>query len=333
MDWLYTKYVGLLSTRLDNFKRKGNTWNFRCPICGDSQTDKSKTRGYIYEYKGNLKYHCHNCGADMGVEQFIKEIDPGLASELALEKIREGRVGVAKFIDQVPKKFEYQQAIDSLKTIDKLPLSHVCRQFVAGRKIPELFYKRLYYAPVFKNWVNEIIPEKFKGTNDEARLVIPFVTDGKMHALQGRTIDPESTAQKYIMIVTDESVPSLYGLDRANLNKRTYVLEGPIDSMFLPNAIAAGGGDFHTRLNGIDNRNLVLVYDNEPRSRDTVKRMQKAIRAGFAVCVWPDRIEEKDINNMILAGHTAEYIQYVIDNNVVQGVLSGEVAIKRWSQV
>jgi hypothetical protein len=338
MDWLQSKYVGLISVRLRNFKARGNSWNFSCPLCGDSASNKAKARGYIYPYKGNLKFHCHNCSADMTIGQFMQEIDPGLYNEYNLERIKERSQGSAqlKFQDEVvPKKFD-SSPLKTLKTLDRLPRLHACRLLVEDRMIDKKYLSKWCYAPSFMSWVNEIIPNKFEERalfHDEARLVIPFYDKhGHVHAFQGRTIVDSDARLRYITIVTDENVPTTFGLDTVNLNKRTYVFEGPIDSTFIPNSIATAGGDFHTRLAGMDQKNLVLVYDNEPRSKDTKKKLIKALKAGFSVCIWPDSMEHKDINNMILAGLNPEYIQYVIDNNIHTGMLSGEIAVKQWSK-
>lgn len=333
MDWLQSKYVGLLSVRLRNYRQRGASFNFSCPICGDSEKNKSKARGYIYEYKGDLKYHCHNCGADMPMEQFLKEIDPGLYNEYSLEKIRERRQGSAKFEDVAPKKYSVGDAMDELKCLRKLPITHPCRKFVTDRLIPDHYLDKLFFVPKFKQWCNQIIPDKFEDTsNDHPRLLIPFFDKHRrMHAFQGRALEDTDNRTRYIMIVTDESIPSLYGLDTVNLNKRTYAFEGPIDSMFFPNSIASGGGDFHTRLVGIDHSNVVLVYDNEPYSIYTKRKLKKAIMAGFTVCLWPDNIEHKDVNDMILAGLETDYIKYAIDNNLHSGLMA-EMAISKWSK-
>ena len=58
MDLIDNKYIGLLSTRLQKFKKvKANLFNFRCPLCGDSQKNKNKTRGYIYQVKNNSNFN------------------------------------------------------------------------------------------------------------------------------------------------------------------------------------------------------------------------------------------------------------------------------------
>ena len=77
MDLVDSKYIGLVSSRLLKFKKvKADLYNFRCPICGDSQKNKSKTRGYLYAVKADMNFRCHNCGASMTLSNFLKEIDP-----------------------------------------------------------------------------------------------------------------------------------------------------------------------------------------------------------------------------------------------------------------
>ena len=74
MDIIDSKYIGLISSRLQKFKRvKSNLYNFRCPICGDSQKHKNKARGYFYQIKTNTNFKCHNCGASLSFNNFLKQ--------------------------------------------------------------------------------------------------------------------------------------------------------------------------------------------------------------------------------------------------------------------
>ena len=94
MDYVDSKFIGLVSSRLEKFKRvKSNLYNFRCPICGDSKKNKSKTRGYLYNVKANTNFKCHNCGASMSFNNFLKQIDPAVQKQYALEKFKEGHTG------------------------------------------------------------------------------------------------------------------------------------------------------------------------------------------------------------------------------------------------
>jgi hypothetical protein len=61
----------------------------------------------------------------------------------------------------------------------------------------------------------------------------------------------------------------------------------------------------------------VWIYDNEPRNREIVNRISKTIDAGDSVVIWPDTIDEKDINDMILSGLD---VQSVIELNTYSGL-------------
>ena len=91
---LYTdqKYVGLISPRLELFKQvRANLWNSRCPICGDSQKNRSKKRLYIYAKKQDLFVKCHNCGFGSNLGNFIKQLDPHLHSQYVVERYSQGQ--------------------------------------------------------------------------------------------------------------------------------------------------------------------------------------------------------------------------------------------------
>ena len=206
---------------------------------------------------------------------------------------------------------------------------------VDSRKIPTPYHAKMFCCPNFLQWTNEIIPNKFEEDslkNDETRLLIPFIdTNQKMHAYQGRSLNPKSKS-KYITIIVDETVPKIYGLDTCNFNNTTYVFEGPIDSMFIKNSIATAGGDLASSLNKFDKSNLVIVYDNEPRSRETKEKLDKAILNGYNVVIWPENLEHKDINDMVLAGLSTEFITYILKQNTHKD-LAAKLALTRWSKV
>lgn len=341
MDWLEQKYVGLLSSRLRNFKRKSNSlYNFSCPICGDSTSHKSKARGYIYEKKGKSSFHCHNCGATMTVPNFIKTLDQPLYNQYMMEKLQgkedPKKVDFDAFVSKMKKpEFIKSTPLNKLKKISQLSPEHPAKQFIDKRKIPTPYHAKLFYCPNFKHFTNELIPGKFENEDiDEARILIPFINESKkLHAYQGRAIGKHEAKVKYITIVLDDEVPKIYGLDTVNFDKRTYIMEGPLDSIFIPNSIATAGGDLVTALGDLEIRSVaVVVYDNEPRSKETVKKLDKAIMQGYNVCIWPENLEHKDINDMILAGLSPEFIRYIIDKNTHRD-LAAKLALTKWSKV
>lgn len=339
MSWLESKYIGILSTRLRNFKRKsGDLYNFSCPICGDSSKDLRKSRGFIYLKAGEYRYTCHNSCGTMKIDKFIKLVDEGVYHDYKLERLLDNKGPELPKKDPVldPSKPKYvtTSALKELKKVSQLKHDHFARRYIDGRQIPSSMHHRLFYAPKFMEWTNGVVPGKFDVKalrHDGPALVIPFVNkDDRLHAFQGRYFEGDV---RYITIVTDESVPKIWGLDRYDRGNRGYVLEGPIDAMFLPNAVATAGGTEISTLRYLNSDNIIVCFDNEPRSKDTVKKIDKSIRAGYKVCIWPDGLHHKDVNDMIKdGGMKPDQVRDLIDMNTYSG-LRATLRLNDWKKV
>jgi len=339
--WLDNKYVNLLSSRLRNFKSKGTyNYNFSCPYCGDSKKNKTKARAYVFQKNGNLNYYCHNCNIPgVNVEKLVKFMDPSLHSEYIKEKL-EDRNKPANTVTVIDKKFQFQvpsfqtnSALKDCQKISALKPSHKAKKWIMSRKIPSKFHYKLYYTSKFKEWTNQQLPGKFESVDyDEPRIIIPFLDkNDNMFGFQGRAL--YNNDFKYITIILDDN-PAIYGLDTVDLTDTVYVTEGPIDSMFINNSIAMCGGSIIGDLDSLecDKSNFVIVYDNEPRSKYTIKKIEKAIENHYKVCVWPAYIEYKDINDMVLAGLTPKRIKSIIEENTFAG-LEASVRLQMWRKI
>lgn len=335
------KYINILSNKLRNFKRKSNSvYNFSCPICGDSKAKKNKARGYIYEDSGSYIFHCHNCGVSLSFFNFLKTIEPSLYREMIFERIRDNKSIEELEFEEFNKKFKkpkfmYADVLKGLKKVSQLSHDHPIKKLVEERKIPNPYHAKLFACPKFMHHINTIIKDKFSSDAlkyDEMRLLIPFIShNNDVHAIQGRSLKSNSST-KYITIIFDEELPKIYGLDTVNFNQTVYVFEGPIDSMFIKNSIATAGGDLVSSLKGYDKSNIVIVYDNEPRSKETIDKIDKAIFNGYSVCIWPDNIIHKDINEMILAGLSSDFISYIIKQNTYRD-LSAKLTLTKWKKI
>jgi len=222
--------------------------------------------------------------------------------------------------------------LDPLKTIAEMRADHPAVRYVVKRQIPSEFYDKLYFAPKYKKFINSLLPNKLPDKdNDHPRLIIPyFDRHGRCYALQGRAFGNEQP--KYQTIKFDDDVERIYGLDRVNYAKRIYVLEGPIDSMFIPNAIAVSGSSFIGPTIEQLKSNVTLVYDNEPRSPQLTRLIQQSIDKGFSVCLWPETIKYKDINEMIVDGHmTPAEIVATINGNTYTGI-EAQLRFATWRQ-
>lgn len=318
------KYLNLLSNRLLLFKQKQEfLWNFRCPICGDSQKKLTKARGYVHRKKNDLFFKCHNCGAGLTFSNFLKQIDVTLHAEYVMERYKNGENGHSNFKKPTfhfeQPKFKTEQKLDiGLPCLTELDDDHYCKAYVKSRSINPNKYKYLYFAQDFREWVETLnLDHSFDLIADDPRLVIPFIDEqGNLIAAQGRSLDKKSKL-RYITIKVIEDAPKIFGLNTWDRSKLTYVVEGPIDSLFVDNAIAMAGADLSTSMKFLGDADFVFVYDNEKRNKEIVKKMESIINQGHKIVIWPNTIENKDINDMILSGVD---VMKVLEENTYSGL-------------
>jgi hypothetical protein len=78
--------------------------------------------------------------------------------------------------------------------------------------------------------------------------------------------------------------------------------------------------------------NPVWIYDNEPRNSEIVGRIGRTIDNGKSVCLWPDNMKCKDINDMIIAGYTKEQVQEIITDNTFCGA-AAKLRFAEWRKI
>ena len=334
VDFVDLQYATMLSSRLDRFKvRSTNPYkiNFRCPVCGDSQTSKTKARGWLLEKDNSFHFYCHNCGASQSFSYFLKSIDGMAYNDYIAEKFVKD---VKKSDTSILEKTKFEKPVfnvdplKQLKKVSQLSTDHPLKKYVMKRGIPPQHHYRMYFAPKFKTWINSIIPNKFENVGkDEPRLVIPFFDEnGKMFGVSARGFDPNGV--RYITIMFEER-SKIFGLDTVNFERTYFVVEGALDCMFLSNAVAMAGADGNASgLKRADN--AIFVFDAEPRNKEIHKRIERLINAGYRVCVWPSSVPGKDINEMVLNGITN--VEEVIRENTYKG-LQATLKLASWRKV
>ena len=322
MNHVDSKFIGLVSSRLLRFKRvKSNLFNFRCPICGDSQKNKSKTRGYLYTVKADVNYKCHNCGASMTFSNFLKEVDPVLQKQYVFERFKDNHTGRGTVVEEPDFKFEAPKFKKSLK-LPKASENPRASGYLTARKLDT---SQFYYAKNFKKFANSLKRTFDSEKYDEDRIIIPLYYEKNLIGFQGRSINPSPV--KYITVMLDDDAPKIYGLDNIRTDAPVYVTEGPFDSTFLRNSIAMCGADADVGKWGISNP--VWIYDNEPRNREIVNRIAKTIDTGDSVVIFPSSIDEKDINDMVMAGHD---VQKIVECNTYSG-LEAKLKFNTWKKI
>lgn len=333
MSLVDSKYIGLISSRLQKFKQvKNNLYNFRCPYCGDSQRSKNKARGYIYQLKNDHNFKCHNCGVSKSFTNLLKDVDASLYDQYVMERYKNGITGKRTNTPNPEFKFEKPNFIKKsfdLPSIAELNKEHFAREYLEKRKIPENYLYELYFCENFKEWTNTQKHTFDKIENDEPRIIIPLIGNGEIFGFQGRSLNKKSKV-KYITIILNDSHPKIYNLDKPDYSKTVYVVEGPIDSMFLDNSIAMVGADIDKMffISHFETK-FVLIYDNEKRNKQIVERMEKSIDMKFPIVIWPNDLKEKDINDIVLSGLD---VQKIIKENIYMG-LEAKTKLINWKRV
>ncbi len=257
----------------------------------------------------------------MTFSSFLKQQDPILHKQYVFERFKEGKTGRSTVVEEPIFKFEAPKFKKKLK-LPKASEHPKSSGYLTARKLnPDDFY----YAENFKKFVNSLKPTFDDTKHDEERIIIPLYYEKNLIGLQGRSINPSPV--KYITVMLDDDAPKIYGLDNIRRDAPVYVTEGPFDSTFIRNAIAMCGADADISRWGIINP--VWIYDNEPRNREITNRISKTIDSGQSVVIWPNGIDDKDINDMVMNGLD---VQSMIESNTYSG-LEAKLKFTTWKKI
>ena len=346
MLWLERKYLSMVVSSLDLAKWKNdNTLNHRCPYCGDSSKNQYKARGYHFAVEQSFIYKCHNCGKSTSSVNFLKDNFPVIHKEYIKEWLKESGKS-PKRQQKMPSSsaFKFTPNPDLLnKNVETMSVENlravchgaydriVSREYLQNRKIPDDVIKKLWYvdnAQVLSH-LHSKYSERVLGS--DPRVILPFVSEnGELLGLTGRAIN--ESPLRYLTMRFQDDVPLIFNYENVDKSKAIYVTEGPIDSLFLPNSIAVAGSDFK-KIDDSIKENAILIYDNEPRNTEILKKLDEVIDLGWSVCLWSDKRVSglKDINDMIQSGLTTSDITDIITSNTYNG-LSAKLKFKEYKK-
>jgi hypothetical protein len=340
---LYADHVG---SRLSGFKVQSYSpyrANFRCPICGDSQTNKSKKRAYFIQRDSNLMFYCHNECGTIGFERFMRDNYGDLYTAYKFELIkllREERSdsyvappAPPAAAVEAPVVFTVKKAVgtDLMQSSD----NEAAMKYLNNRKIPLECIPDIFFSYRFKRFINSYLPDKFpeeQADREDPRIVLPMRWyDGTVFGVIGRSVIPESQL-RYMTIKFDETKPKFFGLDRLNSDKLAYVTEGPIDSLFIDNAIAMAGTDSNPDAIFRSKDDYVVVLDNQPRSSSVIYKYTKYLNQGCKLVIWPSSVPYKDINDCITkGGMSVAEVNSIIRENTYSG-LKAKIVLNEWKR-
>lgn len=338
-------YIGMMGPRLDLFtKTAKDAYNFRCPICGDSKTNPFKKRGYLIKTKtgDGYMFTCHNCGTSHSLYGFIKINFPDMFNQYKLETYisngkKSGEV-IEKAIMREPQVIEEEVESIDIGSIDEpvielldLDEDHPAVKYILEtRKIPKELLCNFQYVHNYKDWIEGFNGEDQPFMKPHPRIMIPYRDrTGDVYRYLARSFTGKF-GSKYLYTEIKEGFP-FYGGYKIDKRQRVYIVEGPIDSMLLDNALAIGNATY-TRGSFDSLPDYVIVPDNQPRNPEVVASIGKAIDSGHSVCLWPSGMTHKDINDLVMDGLTKDQIMSLIDENTYQGA-KAKVKFSFWKKV
>ncbi|MFK5882848.1 MAG: hypothetical protein QM489_00755 [Candidatus Izemoplasma sp.] len=267
-----------------------------------------------------MKYKCHNCNeTDSTLLKFLKKHVNSLYSEYLLEitrgNSRESKKEPIKYnkskLEESKKRLEKtKKYLDPATIFDSVNSSQIALNYLKTRKIPDKYFEHIFYTERFKEITNKLIPGKFANNEEFGNkyIVFPLITsEGKMIGYQGRSLTCKDKAFRYITIAFNkERNPPIFGQNFVDLEKKVWILEGPIDSLFLSNSIALCGAGKTLDLTLFPNR--VYVLDPDTRNQQIKIIYKKLIKQGESIVILPKKYSGLDTNDLVLQGIDAEQL-------------------------
>ncbi|MGH2613538.1 MAG: hypothetical protein ACRDFB_10900, partial [Rhabdochlamydiaceae bacterium] len=277
-----------------------------------------------------------NCGHSTSFGKLLQYIDPVIDKEYMMEKFSDKFSGNSHLqVSQIResdnfkpiKKRKFSEI--SLPSMKDLADGHHAKQYIKSRLIPEEFYDEIWYAEDFKLFIDDLVPgHKKELKENDPRIVFAFSDiDGNVVQVTGRSVVDRV---RYISVKVVEG-KKIFGMHRVRIDKRIYVTEGPIDSLFLPNAVASADANLEGLAGWLSNEynddelDIVLVFDREPRNKQLGNMIKEISKGSYKVCLLPNTFPGKDINEAVMNGCSIKNILRVIDTNTFCGI---ELAIE-----
>lgn len=314
-------------------KRKIDIYNDRfncaCPYCGDSLSDPKKKRGNIYF--NSLHFHCFNCGESVGINKFLTDFDESLSQEdrITVHEIQQN----SKKIE--PRHSSEQSSISMrllekiaipksifFKSLDLISpyKNEFVSSYLKSRKIDIRDWKYFAFNPNTKELyiLNTTGQDRIIGyqirqldsNSKKARYLSRRLTkmyDELFHkdinSIIEKMILSEPLGQKYIdeedgienISANLDKLSGIFNIMNINMSNMITIMEGPIDSLAIPNSIALQGAS--KTLNGFfDNmKNIRFLFDNDKTGKEmSIKKLKEHKK----IFLWSLYLKTKGIKDV-----------------------------------
>lgn len=329
-----------LSFELENFQEKSpSKFNARCPVCGDSKKNKLKKRFWVLENNGSFLVHCFNCGYSTSLRNFAKTYYPLIYNKFAIDFYKKNDNTFSEIKKTSSFVSETKKNSDIIKSL-LIPSSenNEIVNYLNSRKISKEKQKLIFYIKDFSEISKRFSKFKDSKFKKEERIILPiYNSDGDIVAIVSRGFKKNTLRYINLKFVEDVVIFGLYNSNgnlEINLNKPVYVVEGPIDSLFIDNCLAASTSDLLLVKEAISplfpsKIKFTFIPDNDRRNKEIIDVYKKIVKDGENVVVFPENIKEKDINDMVK--HNVDILS-MISKNTFNG-LRATAEINRWKKI
>ena len=310
--------------------------NFACPFCGDSRTDVRKKRGNLY--LDSLRYHCFNCGEHTGVNKLLNDFgeDLSLDDKITVHEIQQNAKKFERKISgsqasmsmtlldklAIPKDILFKQL-----GITSPYRDGTASAYLKSRKIDIRDWKYFAYNPltaelyilnispsdrVIGYQIRQLDPRSNKQRYLSSRMtkIYSDVFNKDIGGIVERLLLKEPLGQKYIeeedgienIVAHLDRLSGIFNIMNVNMGQPLTIMEGPIDSLAIPNSIALQSAAKH--LDGFfdDVENVRYLFDNDKTGREM---SLKKLKAGKTIFLWSQYLSKiktkevvKDLNDL-----------------------------------
>ena len=298
-------------------------YNFSCPVCGEGKS-KNKRRGFFI-VKDNY-FYCQNCQKSWSPVNWIMEVEHLTFRQVVKESNEYDNTFNEVLLKQTLTEDRNTKPIklsslphDSINLSDPVQLQYhhnskevqFCLKYIKSRRLDSATNRP-------RNFYISLTDEIHKN-----RLCIPFYdVTGKIIYYQTRALyDKDAAIAKYFSKKGCEK--SLYGINNILSDlEYIFIFEGPIDSMFCQNGVAACGLSLSKlQEEQLDKYRLfekIWVLDNQLENPDVHKKYTELIDKGANVFFWSrDFKDYKDMNDVCVAtGKNHIPTKFILNNTL-----------------
>jgi len=289
-NYIIKKYINIV---VNTFYRnvsviKGDKINIKCNVCGDSQKNKHKKRGWFLFYKGNYIFKCFNCGVSPFASSWLKKYHPEYYSSYIKELLYTNRTELCEDKkEETPKK-----VIDKSDTKFFKPLLKNVDGELEKRAIA-VCEKRRIFKDVYENWYIS------NGGDYKNRLIIPiYNSKNKIAYWQGRALF-DNQSPKYLNSKIDTDTAINAQLDCVDKTKPIIIVEGYIDKTFIENCVATMSTNWSDEIQRkLNELNCYYLIDYDYNNKQVSKRKIDLIKSGCQVFNWYKYLKENNISEV-----------------------------------